>query len=59
MFKVVPIVLGATGFVPNSLSNNIQDCGFEKEKAVSLIPGLQRKAVRGSMKVLKTALKIK
>ena len=58
-FKVVPIVLGATGFVPNSLINNIQDCGFEKEKAVSLIPSLQRKAVRGSMKVLKTALKIK
>ena len=59
MFKVVPIVLGATGFIPKSLITNLQECGFEKDKSISMIPNLQRKALRGSMKILKTSLKMK
>ena len=58
-YKVVPIVLGATGFVPKTLITNIQDCGIGKERATNIIPVLQRAALRGSMKIVKSALKMK
>ena len=58
-FKVIPIVLGGTGFVPKSLITNLQECGFKKEKCMAIIPNLQRKALRGSMKILTTSLKMK
>ena len=58
-YKVVPIVLGATGFVPKTLISNIQDCGITKEQATRMVPALQRTAMRGSMKIVKSALKLK
>ena len=58
-YEVVPIVLGATGFVPKTLISNIQDCGITKEQATRMVPALQRTAMRGSMKIVKSALKLK
>ena len=58
-YKVVPVVLGATGFVPTSLVDNLRDCGIESEQATKITPNLQKMALRGSMKILKTALKMK
>ena len=58
-YKIVPIVIGATGFVPKTLLENLKECGFETKKALSIIPEMQRKALRGTMKILKTALRIK
>ena len=58
-YKVVPVVLGATGFVPKSLITNLQDCGIAKDQATKMVPVLQRTALRGSMKIVKTALKLK
>ena len=58
-YEVVPIVVGSTGFVSTNLLKHIEQCGFEKEKSVSIIPMLQRKALRGSLKIVKTAMKLK
>ena len=58
-YQVVPIVVGSTGYISKKLPTYLEQCGFDKEKATSLIPVLQRKALRGSMKIVKTALKLK
>ena len=58
-YNVIPIVVGATGYIPKTLVKYLVECGFEEKKAKNIIPELQRKALRGSMKVLKTALKMK
>ena len=58
-YEVVPIVVGSTGFVSTNLLKHIEQCGFEKEKSISIIPMLQRKALRGSLKIVKTAMKLK
>ena len=59
-FQIIPIVIGATGYVPKSLKTNLLECGFDLEKSRNLIPDLQRKALRGTMKVIKTsALKMR
>ena len=58
-YQVVPIVVGSTGYISKKLPTYLEQCGFDKEKVISLIPVLQRKALRGSMKIVKTALKLK
>ena len=58
-YEVIPIVIGSTGYVSTKLAKYLEQCGFEKEKVKTLIPILQRKALRGSMKIVKTALKLK
>ena len=58
-YEIVPIVIGSTGYVSNNLQKYIEQCGFDKKKATSIIPMLQRKALRGSLKVVKTAMKLK
>lgn len=58
-FKSIPIVLGATGFIPKTLIQNLMECNFEKISAKPLISKLQRKALMGSLKIVKTALKLK
>ena len=58
-YEIVPIVVGSTGFISKKLRTHLEQCGFEKEKVNTLIPILQRKALRGSMKIVKTALKLR
>ena len=56
-FAVIPIVVGATGYIPKSLVVNLGKCGIKD--AVKVIPKMQQKALYGSMKILKAALKMK
>ena len=58
-YEIVPIVIGSTGYVSNNLQKYIEQCGFDKQKAMSIVPMLQRKALRGSLKIVKTAMKLK
>ena len=58
-YEIVPIVIGSTGFISKKLPTYLEQCGFEKKKVNSLIPIMQRKALRGSMKIVKTALKLR
>ena len=59
-FTVVPIVLGATGLVTNSLVTNLTTLGFvEPRELRSLIQKLQMKALVRSMRVMKSAMTLK
>ena len=58
-YEIVPIVIGSTGYVSNNLQRCIEQCGFDKKKVTSIVPMLQRKALRGSLKIVKTAMKLK
>ena len=50
-------VLGATGLVTNSLVKNLTTLGFvELHELRSLIQKLQKKALVGSMRVMKSAM---
>ena len=43
-YKVVPIVLGATGIITNSLVTNLMELDFSKNYIQELVPKMQRKA---------------
>ena len=59
-FEVVPIVVGATGLVTDSVVKNIKKVLDEEEKDVKEIATrVQLKALIGSMRVLKSALAMK
>ena len=55
-YKVVPIVLGATGLITDSLIENLTELKFTKNTALQLIHQLQLKALVGSMRVVKGAM---
>ena len=57
-FEVVPIVVGATGLITDSLVTNVKKILGEK-KVEETVSNLQRKALTGSMRVLKSALAMK
>ena len=57
-YEVVPIVLGATGLVTNSLVTYMSKL-FDNSVLLELIPKLQQKALIGSMRVIKSALSMK
>ena len=55
-YEIVPIVMGATGLITNSLLKSLTTI-LEKTKEVhSVTASMQRKALIGSMRVLKSAL---
>ena len=58
-YTVVPIVLGATGLVTNSLVNNITTLGFTEKEVRPLIQKMQTKALVGTMRIVKTAMSLK
>ena len=58
-FVVVPVVIGATGLVTNSLVTSLKDIGFLPDDMKSLIPNLQAKALIGSMRIMKSAMSLK
>ena len=57
-YQIIPIVLGATGLITNSLKNNLNNL-FDKKIVPRLIPKLQQKALIGSMRVVKSAMSMK
>ena len=57
-YHIVPIVVGSTGFIPKSLYGHLQKCSIDKDRVYPTIRQLQRKALQGSVKIVKTALKM-
>ena len=58
-YTVVPIVLGATGLVTNSLVKNLQTLGFNDGEMTELVRKMQTKALVGSMRIVKSAMSLK
>ena len=56
---MIPIVLGATGLITNSLVLYMQEIGFEKKETYSIIEKMQAKALIGSMRIMKAAMTMK
>ena len=54
-FEVVPISLGATGLITNTLSTNLEKIGITNP--TKLIKCLQQKALIGTMKIVKSFMK--
>ena len=57
-YEIIPIVVGSTGYVPKTLQQHLENCGIDKEKCIPITRRLQRKALQGSVKVVKSALKM-
>ena len=58
-YTVVPVVLGATGLITNSLVKNLSTLGFKETEARLLIQKMQTKALVGTMRVVKSAMTLK
>ena len=58
MFEITPSVLGATGLITDSLLTNVKKI-LGVKKVEETVSNLQRKALTGSMRVLKSALAMK
>ena len=58
-FEIVPLVIGATGLVTNSLTTNLKTLIEQDNKVERAIAKMQKKALVGSMRVLKSALSMK
>ena len=58
-FSIIPVVLGATGLITNSLLHNLKEAGFKDHECEKLVPKLQQKALLGSMKIIKSALALR
>ena len=54
-YEIVPIVLGATGLVTESLVTNLKELKFTDKSIKDIIPRTQRKALIGSMRIMKAA----
>ena len=55
-YKIIPIVLGATGLVTKSLVKNMKELSFDDARIKQIIPKLQRKALIGTMRIMKSAM---
>ena len=58
-YKIIPIVLGATGLVTKSLVKNMKELSFDDARIKQIIPKLQRKALIGTMRIMKSAMSMK
>ena len=57
-FSTSVITIGALGAVPKNLDLNLRKLNFEKEKIAILIQRIQRAALKGTLKVCKTVMKM-
>lgn len=58
-YKIIPIVLGATGLITDSLTKSLTTLLANEKRVRHIAMKLQRKALIGSMRILKSALKKK
>ena len=58
-YNIIPIVLGATGLITDSLTTYLTTLLVNEKRVRHVVMKLQRKALIGSMKILKSALKKK
>ena len=55
-FEVIPIVVGALGYIPKCLFKYMEDLGFKKNEAKRHINTMQRIVTSGTVKICKTFL---
>ena len=56
-FEMIPIIIGALGYVAKSLMTYVKQLGFEEKNAIYVIRKLQSLATVGTAKIWKTFLK--
>ena len=54
---MLPIVIGALGYIPKCLLNDMEDLDFEKKEAKRHINKMQGIVTNGTVKICKTFLK--
>ena len=59
VFEVVPLVLGATGLITNSVTENMKKIIQNDKEVEQAITRMQRKALVASMRILKSALSMR
>ena len=55
-FEIVPIVVGAMGYVPKCLVTYLKVVGIEGKEVILLICRMQVKSISGTVKICKTFL---
>lgn len=55
--EIAAIIIGATGHVTKNLAQSIMKLGFQEKETVSLISRLQERAILGTVKIAKSALR--
>ena len=58
-FQMVPIIVGALGYVPKSLKEYIEELGFSKNETKRHINKMQAIVTGGTIKICKTFLNFK
>ena len=56
---MIPIIIGAFGFVPNDLKTSLGNLNFGKKETKVLIRKLQTITVSGTVKIVKTFIRFK
>ena len=57
-FQIIPVIIGCLGAIPKSLEQNLKKLGLEDATYKPLIKKLQKTALLGSVKVMKTFIRI-
>ena len=58
-FECIPIVVGATGYIPKSLPSNLKSIGFDETTIKRMLVSIAEKIVSGTVKIAKSALSLK
>ena len=56
-YKIIPIIIGALGSIPKMMEKSLIDIGFEKIETKNIIKEAQKRALLGSLKIMKTFMK--
>ena len=56
-FKMLPVVVGALGTIPNSTKGSLKEMKYSKIDINKLLRKLQSNSVRGTVKICKTFMK--
>ena len=56
-FKIIPIVIGATGHITKNLRKHLIELGIKEENSRALISRLQERAIMGTVKIVLLALR--
>ena len=58
-FKMIPIIVGALGYIPKCLTSDLQDLGFDENEATVHIMKMQNIVACGILKICKAFLRFK
>ena len=57
-FEMLPIVIGALGYIPKCLLSHMEDLGFEKKEAKRHINKIQGIVTNGTVKICKNVSEV-